>query len=94
MPERPLQEEEFARRVGENVRRLRVAADLSQATLAAMAELRRTQLGLIESGLRVAPADALWKLALCLGTDFGELLAGLTWAPSASGVASLEAAPA
>ncbi len=69
----------FARRFGENLVRLREAADLSQDALAYMAGMHRTEVSQLERGLRVPRADTLVKLASGLEAEYAELLAGLRW---------------
>jgi transcriptional regulator with XRE-family HTH domain len=46
-----------ARRFGENLRRVRRQADLSQEELGYRASLHRTEVGLLERGARVPPAS-------------------------------------
>src|SRR5262249_13754788 len=61
------QAEEIARRFGENLRRARKRAAMSQEELAVGASLHRTEIGLIERGHRVARIDTLIKIASSLG---------------------------
>lgn len=67
-----LRKEEVAQRVqrefGENVRRLRLAAGLSQAELAFRADLHPTYVSGIERGLRNLSLVNIHELARALGT--------------------------
>ena len=58
---------EVARRFGENLRRLRKGADVSQEELGLRCSLHRTEIGLLERGARVPRIDTLIKLASGLG---------------------------
>lgn len=66
---------------GENLIRLRKAADLSQEQLAFAANLHRTEIGMLERGVRMARIDTVVKLAGALEVDAHELLAGMVWTP-------------
>jgi DNA-binding XRE family transcriptional regulator len=74
-----LQSEAIAERFGENLRRLRRRAGMSQEELAERADLHRTQIGLIERGLRVGRIDTLIKLASALDASPVDLLDGIDW---------------
>jgi transcriptional regulator with XRE-family HTH domain len=93
MCERALQEEAFAKRVGENLLRARQAAGLSQDDLY-MAGMHRTEVSKIERGSCVPRSYTLWRLAECLEADYGELLAGLRWRAPQPQRGSLEVEPA
>jgi len=71
--------EEIARRFGENVRRQRRKADLSQEQLAKRANLHRTEIGLIERGKRVGRIETLIKLAAALEVPADVLIDGIDW---------------
>jgi transcriptional regulator with XRE-family HTH domain len=73
------QTEEIARRFGQNLRRARKRAAMSQEELAVGASLHRTEIGLIERGHRVARIDTLIKIASSLGVSPLELLEGINW---------------
>jgi transcriptional regulator with XRE-family HTH domain len=60
-----------------NLVRLRKAAGLSQESLAFAAGLHRTEIGMLERGVRLARIDTLIKLAGALGIEAGALLDGL-----------------
>jgi transcriptional regulator with XRE-family HTH domain len=64
----------LARRFGADLRAARVAAGLSQETMAERAGLNRTGLSMIERGFRLPRIDTLVKLALALGVFPGKLL--------------------
>ena len=77
--DKKLQADEIARRFGENLRRARRGARLSQEELAERADLHRTEIGLIERGLRVGRVDTLIKLASALDVSPLDLLEGIHW---------------
>ena len=62
-------------RVARNVRRLRVAAGLSQDAFAVDAGLDRTYISRIERGLENPTVAALEKIAQALGADIVDLVA-------------------
>jgi transcriptional regulator with XRE-family HTH domain len=66
---------------GENLVRLRHAADLSQEQLAFAAGLHRTEVGMLERGVRMARIDTLAKLAGALDVTPNDLMAGICWTP-------------
>lgn len=71
---------EVARRFGENLRRHRKAADVSQEELALRCSLHRTEIGLLERGERTPRIDTLIKTASGLGIRIDcTLLDGITW---------------
>jgi transcriptional regulator with XRE-family HTH domain len=72
---------EVARRFGENLRRARRHADLSQEEVGYLASLHRTEIGLLERGARVPRIDTLVKLASALSIPPEELLGGIDWQP-------------
>ena len=68
------------RRFGENLRRVRRQADLSQEELGYRASLHRTEVGLLERGARVPRIDTLMKLIAALGIRIEcALLDGIAW---------------
>jgi transcriptional regulator with XRE-family HTH domain len=71
----------IAERFAFNVRRLRVAADISQEELAFRADIHRTQVSLIESGERLPRLETLVKLAGALGVTTNDLVEGIAWEP-------------
>jgi len=78
---------DVARRFGDNLRRARRRADLSQEQLGVCASLHRTEVGLLERGARVPRVDTLIKLARGLGIDPEDLLEGISWTPAAPATA-------
>lgn len=70
-----------ARQFGDNLRRARKRADLSQEELAWGASVHRTEVSQLERGLRVARIDTVAKLAGTLEIDPGDLFAGIAWSP-------------
>ncbi|MGH2973777.1 MAG: helix-turn-helix domain-containing protein [Solirubrobacterales bacterium] len=66
---------------GDNLKRQRRLADLSQDETAVRASLHRTEISYLERGLRLARADTIAKLAGALEIDAGELFAGIAWTP-------------
>jgi transcriptional regulator with XRE-family HTH domain len=73
---------DVARRFGENMRRARRRADLSQEALGFLAGLHRTEIGLLERGARVPRVDTLLKLATSLGIRIEcPLFDGIEWTP-------------
>jgi transcriptional regulator with XRE-family HTH domain len=75
---------EVARRFGENLRRLRKEAGISQEQLGFLCSLHRTEIGLLERGARVPRVDTLIKISAALGVRVDcALLAGITWEPGA-----------
>lgn len=72
---------DIAARFGDNLARLRRAADLSQDEVAVRASLHRTEISQIERGLRLPRIDTLVKLAASLEVSTDALLSGLAWQP-------------
>ena len=66
---------------GDNLARIRRAADVSQDELSVRASVHRTEISQLERGLRVARIDTLIKLASSLEVTPDALLAGLSWEP-------------
>jgi transcriptional regulator with XRE-family HTH domain len=65
---------EFAQVVGQNISRLRKAAGLTLAELAAAGEISKTTLHGIEQGAGNPTLSTLWALAAALRVPLGELL--------------------
>lgn len=72
---------DLARRFGETLFLTRRRAGLSQEELALLADLHRTEIGLLENGRRVARIDTLVKLAGVLEVATDDLLKGIVWVP-------------
>jgi len=71
-----------AKRFGENLRRLREKADLSQEEMGFRSGLHRTEIGILERGERLPRMDTMLKLGAALGVKFEcPLLTGLEWTP-------------
>lgn len=70
-----------AAQFGKNLTLLRRRADLSQEELSFRASLHRTEIGLLERGVRTPRIDTLAKLAGALGVAPADLLAGIEWQP-------------
>ncbi|HEX5762098.1 MAG TPA: helix-turn-helix transcriptional regulator [Solirubrobacterales bacterium] len=83
---------DIATRFGENLKRCRRRAELSQEELAIRASLHRTQIGLLERGSRQPRIDTLVKLAGALGIEPGDLLEGIEWSPGSSSVGGFSVA--
>ena len=74
---------EVATRFGENLRRLRKGAGISQEELGLRCSLHRTEIGLLERGARVPRIDTLIKIASGLGVRIDcKLLNGISWTPA------------
>jgi transcriptional regulator with XRE-family HTH domain len=73
--------EEVAARFGENLARCRRRADLSQEELGVRASLHRTEIGMLEHGMRVARIDTLVKLAGAMAIPPSDLIEGIHWTP-------------
>lgn len=71
----------IARRFGENLRRCRKQASVSQEELAVLASLHRTEIGLLERGERIPRIDTLVRLAGSLSVAPDDLIAGIDWQP-------------
>lgn len=72
---------DIAAHFGENLRRCRKRANLSQEELSVRASVHRTEISHLERGLRVARVDTLVKLRGSLEVSADELLAGMSWDP-------------
>jgi transcriptional regulator with XRE-family HTH domain len=72
---------DVARRFGENLRRCRRRADLSQEELGLLSSLHRTEIGLLERGARVPRIDTLIKISSALSIPPVELIDGIEWRP-------------
>jgi transcriptional regulator with XRE-family HTH domain len=64
---------------GGNLKRARRRADLSQEDLARRAALHRTEIGLLENGLRTPRIDTMAKLAAAVEASPDELMEGIAW---------------
>jgi transcriptional regulator with XRE-family HTH domain len=73
--------EGVAFRFGQNLRRCRQLAGLSQEELGERAELHRTEVGRLERGDRIPRIDTLLRLAGAMAIRPEELVEGIHWAP-------------
>ncbi len=78
---------------GRNVKRLRLRADLSQEQLSLRANLHRTEIGMLENGIRLPRLDTILKVAGALEVEAGKLFDGLAWTPGQSVVGGAFSAP-
>lgn len=72
---------DVAKRFGENLRRCRRRAGLSQEELGMRSSLHRTEIGLLERGARVPRIDTLIKISSALVIPPSELIEGIEWTP-------------
>lgn len=72
---------DIAARFGDNLKRQRKLADMSQDDVSWRASLHRTEVSQLERGLRVPRIDTVAKLAGALEVDPGELFEGIAWEP-------------
>lgn len=84
------EQRELARRFGENMARLRRRAGVSQEELGFLANLHRTEVGMLERGTRLPRLDTLLKVAGALELEVGELFEGMAWRPGGPRVGSFE----
>ncbi|WP_276200555.1 helix-turn-helix transcriptional regulator [Chelatococcus sp. XZ-Ab1] len=70
--------------VGQNVKRLRRGAGLSQEALASAAGFSRAYLSGLEAGRRNPTIMSLWKLSTVLGVPVEELIRGTGYSSAAS----------
>lgn len=73
------------RSFGPNLRHWRTKRGYSQERLAQLADLHRTEIGLLERGEREPKLGIITKLAGALAISPGELFKGLEFLPSESG---------
>lgn len=69
----------IAARFGDNLRRARRAAGLSQEEAGIRASLHRTEIGLLERGERIPRIDTAIKLAAAVDVEVVDLIDGLGW---------------
>lgn len=75
----PAVSREVAERFGANLVRQRKGAGISQEEVGFRASLHRTEIGMLERGIRLPRIDTLVKLAGALEVRPRELLHGLEW---------------
>ena len=66
---------------GPSLKHCRERVGISQEELGFRADLHRTEVGMLERGIRLPRSDTLVKLAGSLGLPPGYLLAGILWTP-------------
>lgn len=64
-----------------NLRRIRTKRELSQADLAQLIEMHRTEISALERGKREPRLQTLIKLSATLETPLSEFLGGIEWRP-------------
>jgi transcriptional regulator with XRE-family HTH domain len=64
---------------GQNLSRCRHRTGLSQEEVSFRASLHRTEISLLERGLRLPRVDTALKLAAALGVGVDDLLEGVSW---------------
>jgi transcriptional regulator with XRE-family HTH domain len=74
---------EAAERIGRNVFMARRRVGFSQEELGVLADLHRTEIGMVEKGERLPRVDTLLKLAFSLDVPVGKLVAGIEWTVAA-----------
>lgn len=72
-------DKDLAVRFGENLARVRTQAGLSQEELGFLASLHRTEIGMLERGVRLPRIDTVIKLAGGLEVEPSVLFDGLSW---------------
>jgi transcriptional regulator with XRE-family HTH domain len=74
--------EAVALRFGQNLRRCRQRAGLSQEELGERAGLHRTEVGKLEKGERLPRVDTMLRLAGAMALRPEELVEGIHWTPA------------
>jgi transcriptional regulator with XRE-family HTH domain len=74
--------DDLARHFGENLRRGRKLARMSQEELACRAALHRTEVSFLERGFRVPSIETLLKVAAAVEVPERRLLDGVDWIPN------------
>jgi transcriptional regulator with XRE-family HTH domain len=69
---------------GQNLKRARKRAELSQEELGIRATLHRTEVGLLERGERLPRIDTMIKVAGALEVPPAELIEGIKWSPGST----------
>jgi transcriptional regulator with XRE-family HTH domain len=80
--DRKVVSEGVALRFGQNLRRSRQLAGLSQEELGERASLHRTEVGKLEKGERLPRIDTLVRLAGAMAIPAGDLVEGIYWTPA------------
>jgi transcriptional regulator with XRE-family HTH domain len=82
---RKINSEGVALKFGDNLRRRRELAGLSQEELAKRASLLLAEVAELESGERIAQIDTLLQLAEALAIQPEDLIAGISWISGEAG---------
>jgi transcriptional regulator with XRE-family HTH domain len=72
---------DIAARFGDNLARHRKRSDLSQEELSFLTSLHRTEVSMLERGLRIPRIDTLVKVRDALEVSADDLLDGIAWTP-------------
>ena len=72
-----IREHKLLEKLGERVRQLRLAKNLSQEEFAHLAEIDRSYVGQIERGERNISFKNLWRIATALEVSVSELTEGI-----------------
>lgn len=72
---------DVAARFGDNLKRLRKLADLSQEEVSYRSSLHRTEISQLERGLRIPRVDTVAKLAAAVEAEPGKFFEGIVWEP-------------
>ncbi len=75
--EKAKEKKEFAKRLGQRIKEVRLSKGLSQEKLAHQAGYYRTYVGHIETAAYSPSTHTVWRLAKAMGVDLGELLKGV-----------------
>jgi len=73
--------DDLPRCFGRTMALIRERAGLSQEAVGFRASLHRTEIGMLERGIRMPRLDTIVKIAGALEVEPGELLAGMAWTP-------------
>jgi transcriptional regulator with XRE-family HTH domain len=73
--------DELPRRFGQTMVLIRGRAGLSQEEVGFRASLHRTEIGMLERGIRMPRLDTIVKIAGALEVAPGDLLVGMAWSP-------------
>jgi transcriptional regulator with XRE-family HTH domain len=76
---RPEDHDRIAARFATNLRRLRRESELSQESLAIRTDLHRSEVSLLERGLRMPRLDTIVRLVATLGVSADRLMEGIEW---------------
>ena len=65
------------KRLGENIRSLRTAAQITQEKLAEKADLHPVYISQVERGEKAVSVEAVWKISKALRVSVSEIFAGI-----------------